>query len=138
MATYDYFRQPGIPAPHPGENWWWIRLDFTIQNMQTSDVCRIAKLKNHWIIKNTFTRMTIPTTAAATADLGVTSGGQELDAAVALDGTDTWVRGDAVDDDGPLAITADGYIYFECLTAAIYDGIFDYLVEVIMCHTDAE
>lgn len=139
MATYDYWREQNLISPHPGLNTWFIHLDFTIQNMQTADVLRIAKVKNHWILKSGLTRATTPTTAAATADLGTTTGGQEIGAGIDLDNaSDVWVRAGTLDDDVPVPIEADGYLYFECLDAAIYDGVMDIMLEVIMDPFNAE
>ena len=142
MATYEYYKRKDtgsyIPAMKPGSNWVFIRVQPALQPMAISDVLKIFPVKNHWIIKNGFTRISTPTTAAALGDIGTTSGGNELDTNLDLDNAaDTWIRFDSGDDDAPVAITADGYLYFECLSAAIYDGVIDIYFEVIVPHPHA-
>ena len=107
--------------------------------MAQNDTALICEVFDHWIVKCGFTRATVATTGAASMDIGTTSTGLELDAAVAIDsGTDTWLRCDTVDDDGPVAITDDGYLYIEVLDAAIDDGITDVMLEIIVPAWDTE
>ena len=143
MANYDYYKRQDtgsiIPSVKPGENWFFIRVQPKLQPMATADNLKLFQVYNHWIIKDGFSRIYTATTAAATADIGTAAGGQEISAALDLDSAaDTWVRFTAVDDDAPVAITTDGYIYFECLDADIYDGIIDLLFEVVVCNTDTD
>jgi len=139
MASYDYYKRKDtgsvIPSLKPGENWFFIRIQPALQPMAVADTLKLFKVKNHWVIKNGLTRITTPTTAAALGDIGTTAGGNELDTNLDLDSaSDTWVRMDTVDDDGPVPIQSDDYIYFECLSAAITDGVIDLLIEIFIPH----
>jgi len=141
MASYDYYKRKDtgsvIPSLVPGSNWFFIRIQPALQNMSIADTLKLFKVKNHWVILNGLTRITTATTAGALGDIGTTAGGKELDEDLDLDSTsDTWIRMDTVDDDGPVPIEADGYIYFECLTAAITDGVIDLLIEIFVPHTE--
>jgi hypothetical protein len=40
-----------------------------------------------------------------------------------------------VDDDAPLPIQADGFVFYENLTAAVNDGVIDLWFEVFVPHT---
>jgi hypothetical protein len=141
MASYDYYKRNDtgsrIPSLKSGSNWFFIRVQPALQPMNVADTLKLFKTKNHWIFKNGLTRITTPTTAAATADIGTTGTGQEYTAALDLDNAaDTWTRMTAGDDDAPVAVTADGYVYFECLGAAIYDGVIDLMFEFVIPHTE--
>lgn len=135
MATYDYYKlkQGGIPAPRHGAQWWWIRIDFSKQHVVAADVLKLAEIKSGSIVKCGLTRVTSPTAAAMTIDLETSAGGNELDAAIAANsGTDTWLTCDTADDNNPITITADGYIYATINTAGAVSGIVDVLFEIVM------
>ena len=135
MATYDYYKlkQGGIPAPRHGAQWWWIKVDFTKQPVVAADVLKLAEVKAGTILKCGFTRATIPTDGAATMDIEITAGGNQLDVAIDIDsGTDTWLTCDTMDDDNPIIITADSYIFATINSAACNYGITDILIEVVL------
>ena len=134
MATIDYHKlQQGSITHKPGSNWWFLRVDWALQNAAISDVFRLAEIKNHWIIKNGFSRATVDTNAGATLDLEIVAGGNELDAAFDPDPSDDiWVRWDTIDDDAPYMVEADGYINLTINTAALSYGVTDFLAEVII------
>jgi hypothetical protein len=146
MATLDYYKlkQGGIPQPRHGSNWWWIRVDFSkivkylnVDQVAAADVLKLAEIKSGSILKCGFTRVTVPANGAATMDIETTSGGDEIDAAVDIDSaTDTWLRTDTLDDDGPITITSDDYIYATINSAACVSGVIDILLEVVIAGSD--
>jgi hypothetical protein len=143
MATYDYYKEHmdkiQYPTMKPGANWVWVEVDFSHQNMQANDVLRLFKVKNHWIMKSCYGRRITASDGNATSDIGTTSGGQELDAGFDQQaGATTWAMGSVGADDAPVAITADGYIFFENLTAACTSGRSEFLFEIIVPHTDMD
>lgn len=140
MATLSYHKlQQGALTHKPGSNWWWIRLDFALMPAAQNDTLKIAETKNHWILKSCLNRTTVACTGAATMDLGTGASGNQIDDAIDIDsGTDTWLRADTLDDDGPVAITADGYIYATVLDAAVSNGIIDVMLEVIIPHPNVD
>ena len=141
MAEHLLYKtnQYNLVSTKPGSNWLFFRINWRETPLAQNDTAKICEIKNHWILKSGFTRATVATTGAASMDIGTASAGQEIDIAVAIDsGTDTWLRFDTVDDDGPVAITADGYIYIEVLDAAVDDGITDIMLEVIIPAWDTE
>ena len=140
MASYDYYKRKdtgsAIPSLVPGDNWFFIRIQPALQNMSTGDTLKLFKVKNHWVMRQGFTRITTATTAGALADIGTSAGGNELDTNLDIDSTsDTWIKMDTVTDDSPVPIEADGYIYFECLIADITDGVIDLMMEIFVPHT---
>ena len=144
MASYDYYKRKDtgsvIPSLKPGSNWFFIKVQPALQNMEAADTLKLFKTKKHWVFLNGFYRVATGTTGAASADIGITGTGQGVAAAIPIDQdgiTDQWVRMDnggntAADDDAPLALTEDGYFYFECLEASITDGEIDLLFEFMI------
>ena len=139
MASYDYYKRKDtgshIPSLKPGSNWFFIKVQPALQNMVAADTLKLFKTKNHWVFLNGFYRVATGTTGAASADIGTTGTGEEYTAAIPVDQdgiTDQWVRFTAADDNAPLAIIADGYVYFECLEASITDGEIDLLFEFMI------
>jgi len=147
MATYNYFEahQGAYPNVKPGSNWFHLRFDGKVFEKYwgeigaANDIFRLMKVKNHWIIKNGFTRVSSAAVATATGDLEVASA-NELDAAIALEGgADTWIRTDGKDDDDPLAITEDGYLLLTINTAALeLTTVIDIMFEIIVSPWDLE
>lgn len=134
MATYDYYKehQPQIPNIKTGSNWFFIRVDYSKQPVIAADVLKICEIKSGSILKSGFTRVTFPTLSATTMDIGTSSGGNQIGAGVDTDGADTWVRAGTLDDDGPIIITADDYLYAENLGNPANYGIIDILLEVVI------
>ena len=141
MAEHEWYKthQPNLTSIKPGSNWFFFRLNWREQNMLQNDTLKLCEVMNHWVVKCGFSRATIATTGAASLDVGTASAGNQLDDAIAIDsGTDTWLRFDTVDDDGPVALTADGYLYLKVLDAAVTDGITDLMIEIIVPAWDTE
>jgi hypothetical protein len=144
MTTeYDYYKRKDtgsmIPSLKPGSNWFYIVVKPGLQNLTASDSLKLFKTKNHWVFLNGFYRVAAGTTGAASADIGTTAAGQEYTAAIPIDQdgiTDAWVRFTAGDDNAPVAIIADGYVFFECLEASVTDGEIDLLFEFMIPNTE--
>jgi hypothetical protein len=143
MATYDLWRlERGKMAEiqtNPGSNWWFFRMDFSQIPLAANDVVRLAEIKNHWVLKCAFSREFAQSSDASSVDFGTSSAGNEIDNDIAIDsGTDTWLRSDTLDDDAPIAITADGYLYATMRDAACDSGILDLLIEVVIPPTNVD
>lgn len=140
MATHEYHKmQQPLGSHKPGSNWFFIRVDFTKQNCASGDVLKLMEVKNHWILKSGFSRVSTAANGAATGDFGTSSAGNEIDADIDLDSaTDTWLRSDTLDDDGPIALTADGFLYLEVKSAACSSGIIDLMIEIIIPHDNVD
>jgi len=143
MATYNYYKEHTdmikFPTLRPGSNWVYVEVDFAKQNMQANDVLKLFKIKNHWIIKVNFGRRITASDGNATADIGPDSAGGYNDIDSAFDqqaGATTWAICSAATDNAPLAVTADGYVYFENLAAACVSGRSEFLFEIVIPHTE--
>ena len=141
MAIHNWYKehQSNLVSTKPGSNWFFFRIDFSKQNCAQNDDLKLCEVKNHWVLKSGFTRVQTACDGAATLDLGTEAAGNQIDDAVDIDSaTDTWLRFDTLDDDGPIALTADGYIYARVLDAAVDDGIVDVMLEVVIPAWDTE
>jgi hypothetical protein len=142
MATYEYYKrqQGSIPNIKPGSNWFHIKIDFTLQGAAQNDIFKICEVKNHWIVKCGFFRATVDSgTASGALSVGTASAGTELSATHDIStATDTWIRFDTVDDDGPIALTADGYLWAQVIDAAAYAGNCDLMIEIIVAPGDED
>jgi hypothetical protein len=140
MASYDFYKSKStgsvIPSLKPGSNWFFVKMDFTVWNMATADTLKLFKTKNHWVVLNGLYRVATASTDATSFDIGTTAGAKDLSVEIPVDSvSDTWVRFDAGDDDAPVFLDADGYIYAECLDADITTGVTDLLFEFMIPNT---
>ena len=141
MATFDYRKTPNAirPAtPKPGINLFYTKIDFSDRNLAANDTLELMPIKDGWIITDSYYRFSTASTSTGTADLGTSSGGQEIAAAVDVDGALTaWTVGTITEEGAAVAeVTADGHIFYECLTQPITDGIFELMIEVIIAPGD--
>ena len=142
MATHQYNRlqQGGYPNIKPGSNWVWIRVDFQLQAGAATDVYNLYEVKNHWIVKQGFYRVTTDGgVATATFDVQTNVTTNDMTAAIDLDrGDDVMTRFTAVDDDAPIPIVANGLITGTLNTEAAGSGIIDLFFEIIVPHTNVD
>lgn len=137
---YNKLQQGGYPSIKPGSNWVWVRVDFQLQPGGIGDTYNLYEVKNHWIVKNGFYRVTTDGgVATATFDVQTNVGANDMTAAIDLDrGDDVMTRFTAVDDDAPIPIVADGLITGTLNTAAASTGITDLFFEIIVPHTNVD
>jgi hypothetical protein len=142
MATHQYnkLQQGGYPNIGPGSNWVWIRLDFSLMPGVATDTYNLYEVKNHWVVKNSFYRVTVDGgVATATFDIQTAETANDIHAAVNLDrGDDIMTRGDGADDDSPVPITSDSMITGTLNTAAASDGIVDFFIEIVVPNPDVD
>lgn len=138
MATYDATKGGGVVeglgwSAFKGASVISIELDFaaiiaadaaltTQTNIATSDVLKILNWPARLLPVIVATEVVTPTTAAATADLGL-AGGQEGEAAIDLDATAGSIVTQSIADTALDALFAGGdTLDLEILTAAVTDG----------------
>ena len=139
MSTYAYYREHQSPMNAPRGNscfWLYAKIDFAKQNMDADDVLELFKVK--WLLLRGFTRTLVASDGNSTADIGTTSGGQELDAAQDPQTAGDWLIMDTLKSGGEISLDADGYIYYELLTTACTSGQTEVMIEVYAGPYDAE
>jgi hypothetical protein len=140
MATYNYYREYQSPSNSPKFPTFWLyaKVDFSKQNVVANDVLRLFKVKDKWLLLRGFMRCLTASGAANTLDLGTSSGGQQLDAGFNANSAGDWIIMDTLKGSGEIALTADGYIFLENLSASATAGITEIAIEVFAGPEDQE
>jgi len=141
-SVYDYYREHQSPSNAPKGNgtfWLYAKIDFSKQNMAAADNLKLFKVKDKWLLLRGFTRTLVASDGDATADIGTAAGGQQLDVAQDPYAAGDWVTMSVLTGTAAaINITADGYIYYECLEATVTSGITEVMIEVYAGPADAE
>lgn len=135
-TTYDMSAHPKIERlgdVKPGVNYLQIKIDFTKTPVDAADDnWKILKVSDEWIFLAGFTRNTA-SSSTATVDVGTAEDGTEFDTAIDISTALTsWTVMDTLKDGTAVIITADGYIWLDFNTAAVTDGVLEFLF-VIAC-----
>jgi len=145
MAVYDLYKTAASPsqAPRFGTFWLYAKVNFAENPMAVSDVARLMKIKDKWVVRDSYWRMTVASTAANTFDIGFNDAGSAVytNQGILAGGASAagdWAQGVVDPDANQKICTTDGYIFVENLTAAVYDGVLEVMVEVFAGPDDAE
>jgi hypothetical protein len=142
MSNFNYYRdfQSGLNAPKAnGTFWLYAKIDFAKQNMDAADNLKLFKIKDKWLLLRGFTRTLVASDGNATADIGTAAGGQQLDVAQDPFAAGDWITMSVLTGTAAaIAVTADGYIYYEALEATVTSGITEVMIEVYAGLDDAE
>jgi len=121
--------------PKTGSFWMTARINFSdYPTVTVGDSIRIGKVKDGWLIRDSWYRMPTASTSTGTVDIGFGAAGQiDIASAVDLDGSLlTWTQGTIQGDGGvELEITADEHLVLTVDTAVATDGILEVMYEVI-------
>ena len=145
MAAYDFtILQPGFGnAPKMGTFWVYKKLDFSAQPLAIADSAKIIKLKDLWVIMDSYWRQTVASTAANTYDIGTVdassyaSTDQGIGAGL-TSGAGNWAQGVPDRDANQIVLTEDRWVFVENLTAAVTDGILEVMLEIMAGPEDNE
>jgi hypothetical protein len=147
MANYDLYKGNNTgQSPKFGTFWLHFKLNFAQNNFAANDTADLIKLKDKWIVRDSYWRVTTASTSVATADIGIHTAtnstytdqgivaGASLDLSTATD----WAQ-DTIDPDANQKIlTADSFVFIENLSATTSDGVVEVLIEVVAGPDDAE
>jgi len=121
--------------PCPGTFWMSFKIDFSeYPTLATGDSIRCGKVRDGWLITDSYYRMPVASTSTGTVDIGFGAAGQvDIATAVDLDGSLlTWTRGTiTVDGAAELEITADEHLVLTVDTAVATDGVLEVLYQVM-------
>ena len=139
MATYASYKTHPFPSQNckPGSFWLFYELDFKHQPAAANDVFRIMKLKDQWIIRESYVR--IKTGSALSADWEVGIAGATT-AIKDLDTTTTagdWQAG-SYTSAAPYLNGSDRYIEVKVTDAAETAGCLQVMIEVVAFVDNAE
>ena len=145
MAAYNFMKLQPSPsnAPRMGTFWLYAKLDFSRNPLGIGDSAKIMKLKDKWIVGDSYWRQTTASTAANTYDIGTVdassfaSTDQGIGAGLASSASD-WAQGVPDRDANQIILTEDRYVFVENLTAAVTDGVLEVMLEIIAGPDDNE
>lgn len=131
-TTYDMSAHPKVQRlgiVRPGIEAIYIKIDFTKTPVAAADNnWKILAIKDEWILMDGYTRCTA-SASTATVDVGTAEDGTELDTAIDIStALTTWTVMDTLVAGTPIVITADGYIWLDFNTAAVTDGVLEFLL----------
>lgn len=133
-TTYDMTKKVEVIGEQkPGTFPVLIRIDFSkLPVAAAGDNWKVLAIKDGWILKCGYTRMSTDSTSTGTIDIGTQEDGVELDAAFDVDAgsQSDWTVMDTLVEGTPIIVTADGYIWLDFNTAVIEDGVFEILLEI--------
>lgn len=146
MANYDLYKGRNTgQSPKFGTFWLHSKINFAENQMSANDTADLLKLKDKWVIRDSYYRMTTLSGSAATADLGThlstnsTYTDQGIAAGIDLStGINDWTQGTPDPDANQIILTASRFVFIEILGAAISDGVFELLLEIVAGPDDAE
>lgn len=146
MATdYNFMKLQPSPsnAPKMGTFWLYAKLDFSKNPLGIADSAKIMKVRDKWVIADSYWR-TSGCTGAGTIDIGTvdaTGAFASTDAGIgsALASTSNdWTQGIPDRDANQIILTVDRWVFVSCNTAALTDGNYEVLLEIIAGPDDNE
>ena len=133
-TTYDMVNEvERLGDIKTGLNYLYIKIDFSKTPVSASgDNWKIARIRDGWLFKGSYFRMATDSTSAATIDVGTTEDATDLDSAIDVDGgTQTAWTVMTPTDAVPVEVSADGYIWLDFNSAAISDGMIEFLFTIL-------
>ena len=145
MAAYNFMILQPSPsnAPCMGTFWLYAKLDFSRDPLGIGDSAKIMKVKDLWVIRDSYWRQTVASTAANTYDIGVDGVGtyastdQGIGAGL-TSGASNWTQGVPDPDGNQIILTEDSIVFVENLTAAVTDGVLEVMLEIMAGPEDNE
>ncbi len=139
MAITNLIHKNNLGTPCPGEFYIYSKIDFSKTPMSAvGDDFKLSAIKDGWLIKDSYFRMLTASTSAGTVDVGTAQNGTELDTAIDVDGANTAWAAMTPTNASPVEVTADGFIWLDCNTAAIEDGILELMFCIMAAPGDDE
>jgi len=143
---YNFMKLQPSPsnAPKMGTFWLYAKLDFSKNPLGIGDSAKIMKVKDLWVIRDSYWRCSTATTAANTWDIGTVdatgtfaSTDQGIGAAL-TSGASDWTQGTADPDANQIILTVDRWVFVSNNTAACTDGVLEVMLEIMAGPQDNE
>lgn len=145
MAAYDFMKLQPSPSnsPRMGTFWLYAKLDFSKNPLATGDSAKIMKLRDKWVVTDSYWRQTTASTAANTYDIGTVDSTSyaSTDQGILAGGASTagdWAQGVPDRDANQIVLTEDRFVFVENLTADVTDGVLEVMLEIMAGPDDNE
>ena len=137
-TTYQSYKTHPFPSQNckPGSFWLFYELDFKHQPAAQNDTFNIMKLKDQWIIRESFYRIKTGSALGADWDIGIAGGDEIADVDTTTTAAD-WVAG-SYTSAAPYLNGQDRYITVQVTDAAETAGCLQVMIECIAFVDNAE
>ena len=129
MATYDISAQ-AAGNPKPGAFWMSAVLNFTQHNLETDDIIRLIKLQDGWIVRDSYWRQSVLTTAGVDIEIGVSDSTKGIHDQTVPETVTDWAQGSYT----PAAMFVpndEEYIEVKVTDAGAANGVVLVMIEVV-------
>jgi hypothetical protein len=137
--NYTYPILPVGAAPAFGSFWAYMKFDAKVaidrllpsmvtQEIAASSDFKLMKIKDLWVIRESYIRVKTAADATVTYNVGTTEAGTEIAAAVDATTPGDWVAG-TITLAAKEIMSADSYIWLMIDTAAVTKGVLEIMVE---------
>lgn len=129
-------------SPKMGSFWLYSKLDFHQTPLLDDGTAKIMKLKDLWVIRDSYWRCTTASSGASTFDIGISAASTYAHTTheILADGASSagnWAQG-SIEPATPTILTADSIVFVEIEVAAITDGVLEVMLEIIAGPDDNE
>ena len=146
MADYNFMKLQPSPsnAPRMGTFWLYAKLDFSKNPVGIGDSMKIMKVKDKWVITDSYWRQTVASTGASTMDIGTvdaTGTFASTDQGIlnaGASGAGDWAQAKPDRDADQIVLTVDRWVFCSNNTAARTDGVFEVMLEIMAGPDDNE
>ena len=138
MATIkQYIREfPKLQTPKFGTFWLFADVDFATWPTAQNDILNLFKLKDQWIVRESYYKITRGSDLGADWELGIAGGTEIADVSTTTTAAD-WVAG-TITSAAPRLVGADEYVTVQVTDAAETKGRIQVMVEVIAAPDNCE
>jgi len=129
MTTYGVWQGQSAGNPKFGTFWMYARLDFRVHNAAQNDVFNLLKLRNGWVVQNSYWKIVVGSASGADWEIGYSGATTDI---VDLSTTTTATDGTQGSETpaSPYRVTADKYLQVVVGDAAESAGVLDVAVEI--------
>jgi hypothetical protein len=138
MATVAHYKRefPKQQAPTFGSFWMFAEVDFATWPCAQNDIFQLFKLKDQWIVRESYYKITTGSALGSDWELGINGGTEIADVSTTTTAAD-WVAG-TITSAAPRLVGADEYVTVQCTDAAETAGKIQVMIEVIAAPDNCE
>lgn len=146
MATdYNFMILQPSPSnsPRMGNFWLYAKLDCNKDPLGIGDSAKIMKVKDLWVVRDSYWRQTVASAGSETFDIGFVDATGTFAAtddgivSAAASSASDWTQG-TIKPDAAEILTVDSWVFCSNNTAARVDGVFEVLLEIMAGPQDNE
>jgi hypothetical protein len=130
MATYNVTAGQNSGNPRPGDFWLHATLDFQKNNAAENDVFRVLKLKQGWLVSNSFYKVKKAGTSGTDWEVGYNGATTDIVDITDPTATTEWTQG-SEEPSSPYQVTADKYIEVKVTSGPETSGVLMLMFNIV-------